>query len=102
MKITVENSIIYLGLTAIIFFLIKAFTYNKIPNGHIAVLTILIMILIIFITMQKDCRVNKVEGYQMTGKPIKNNKHNLSSNSLEIDKDVQDFKDIIGIDKKMY
>lgn len=112
---SLQDLIKYLGSAAIIYFLIKAFTHDKLNNTNISIIVICIMALIIFITMQNSsCSTkNKIEGYQSVNQYMvdsvyanPNNEESyhaiLNKDNTYEDEDVRDFKDIMGIDKKMY
>jgi hypothetical protein len=115
--ITFLDLIKYLGLAVIVYLLIKAFVGSKISNEAILILTIIIMAIAIFLMNQCAACPNRyvTEGYRVTDPPIVDSIYpgpDQSDSDLGnpenpmlikyTDKDVQDFKDIMGIDKKTY
>lgn len=95
---SVVDSIKYIGLAAIIYFLIKAFVNDKLDNMQIAFLVVCILVLIIFITNHSSkCVI--VEKYQnmISDTPVASD----PSTNHE-DDDIRDFKEIMGIDKQYY
>lgn len=115
--ISLQDSIKYIAIAAIIYFLLKAFAADKLKEEHIILLVVLIMALIIFIANQNFTCPNKrrFEGYQMTDTAIVNsvypgpNNTNLPldkptewDNTQYPDQDIQDMKDIMAIDKETY
>jgi hypothetical protein len=119
--ITLQDGIKYLGLTAIVYFLIKAFADDKLDNKQIAILVIAIMVVAIFIMNQQvDCPKRPLkERYQVTDPPLVDSIYpgpNNTDTPMDtiaragptkpaikwVDKDIQDMKSIMGIDKKVY
>ena len=119
---SLQDGIKYIGLAAILYFLIKAFAGNYIDNKQIAILVLIIMALVIFLlSISTDCpkNINKIiarEHYQITDPPIVNSIYPGPDNTeyrtdtllppppniMEKDADIQDFKDILPIDKQVY
>lgn len=120
-----QDAIKYVGLAAIIFFLTKAFIGDKLSNQEIALFVFIVILIIWFLTMQNNYNSNPNlntlalrEKYQITDPPVvdsiypgpdnterridKLNPRPKSMPDADIDKDVRDFKDIAGIDKKTY
>jgi hypothetical protein len=121
--ISLQESIKYIGLAAIIFCLIKAFGGDSLDNKSLAALVIGIMILVYFIANDKNkCprRRNRSEGFNPTDPPIVSSIYPAPQNSDYIplegrpeplnfdvpvgnaDPDIENLKDIMGIDKKTY
>ena len=101
---TLEDVIKYVGLAAIIYFLIKAFANDKISNTHIVFIIICVMVLVIFITKQNTNCQKKIEGYQTVSK-----NQNIERGYVPDDDhyhyeddDMRDFKDTLGINKQKY
>lgn len=113
---TLQDAIKYIGLAAIIYFLIKAFAANKLPDKYIIVLVILIMAIVIFIVNQQTkCPRKTVEGYQITPPSIvpsiypgPDNKDPVLDKPDEwvvkdyTNEDIENLKDIMGINKETY
>ena len=61
--ISISDTIKYIGIAAIVYFLIKAFARDSLSNLQILVLVVLIMILVIFISCQNvNCpHKNRIE-----------------------------------------
>ncbi len=121
--ISFQDSVKYIGLTIIIYFLIKAFTDNAIDDKQIAFLVVCIMGLVLFLSYPKQKCGKKykseqyqiTEPYQITNPPLVDSIYPQKENSdskpdvspryknIEYgDQDIQDFKDIMRIDKKTY
>jgi hypothetical protein len=114
--LSLQNFIKYLGLAIIIFFLIKAFTDNKLDNTSVCILVIIIMALIMFLIRNTTCVRSKNEHYQITDPPIVDSIYPgpdniemetdilepMKPDIKEKDQDIQDFKDIMAIDKETY
>jgi len=121
---TLQDGIKYLGLAAILYFLLKAFANNKMSDCQIIILILFIMLIVIFIACQSfECpKKIKSEGFDMingisnsvypgpyTNKNINDN-NNVNNEDIQYnnndvdygDDDVNDFKDIMGIDKQRY
>jgi hypothetical protein len=125
---SLQDGIKYVGLAIIIFFLIKAFISDKMDNKQIVVLVIAIMAIVIFLVCHRsDCpkerfknqRERKLAGreyYEITDPPIVDSIYPGPENTEERsapllpppppiknrNKDIQDFMDIMGIDKQLY
>lgn len=99
--LSLENSVKYIGLAAIIYFLIKAFTNNLLSNWQIALFVIIIMIVIIFIIEQKTaCDQNRKtrEGFQEVKQTeILNN----DENKIDPDTNIENIEVIDGIERIM-
>lgn len=117
--IPLEDAIKYIGVIAIIYFLIKAFVEDKMNNREICLLTLFITIPIVALCIQlpKKKRVNQVEHYQITDPPIVPSIYPGPSNQDAVlgtvkvppplpasaqDLDVQDFKSIVPINLQTY
>ena len=115
--ISIQDGIKYIGLAAIIYFLVKAFAANKLTNQQIALLVLCIMVIVIFIASQQFVCSNKnrIEGYQVTNTPVTDSVYagpdstdetldtpNEFPNTQCPDDDMEDMKDIMHIDKKIY
>lgn len=131
--ISLQDKIIaFVGLTAIIYFLIRAFTGDQLNNKQILLLLLCIMIPVVFVCDQsnKKCRSDLVsmnrqtqirtpttEHYQVTDPPVTSSIYPGPPNRDPVlgkvqippalpvasdDLDVQDFKDIMPINKKIY
>lgn len=117
--ISLQDGIKYLGLTAIVYFLIKAFANDKLDNKQLVILVVLIMAIVIFIVNQQvTCpkKMAKMEHYRITEPPLVDSIYPGPSNvneplgkleklSLPLpdqDADLEDFKSIMGIDEKVY
>ncbi|XWV26499.1 hypothetical protein QJ857_gp0570 [Tupanvirus soda lake] len=114
---TLQDGIKYIGLAAIVYFLLKAFANNILTNCQIIILVLCIMLFVIFIASQNFNCPNKykVERFDMTN-GITNSvydgplNHNIDdddtadeyNNMDHSDDDINDFKDIMGIDKQRY
>jgi len=115
-----QDSVKYIGLALIIYFLIKAFTEDVIDDKQIAALVLLIMAIVVFLSWQtpkcaKSRHVTR-ESYQITDPPLvdsiypqKNNADPKPAgvdphykNTEYKDPDITDFKDIMRIDKQTY
>lgn len=115
--ISLQDSIKYIAVAAIIYFLLKAFVADKLGEEYIILLVVIIMALVIFIANQNFTCPNKrrLEGYQMTNPAIVNSVYPGPTNTNEpLDKptewnntqypdaDIEDMKDIMAIDKETY
>lgn len=113
---SLQDLIRYVGLAAIIFFLIKAFANNKLNNKQIIFLVIAITLIVIFLICQyPSCRKTK-EPYQITDPPLVDSIYpgpdntEYKADQLEklppmkeyVNEDMQNSKDIAGIDKELY
>jgi hypothetical protein len=116
--ISLIDGIKYLGLTAILYFLIRAFADDKLSNIELIVLVIIIMVLVIttcsFLSKPK-CPIR--EHYQVTDPPVVPSIYPGPSNQDEVlgtvqippplpasaeDRDIRDFKSIVPINKHLY
>uniref|UniRef100_A0A6C0LTF7 Uncharacterized protein n=1 Tax=viral metagenome TaxID=1070528 RepID=A0A6C0LTF7_9ZZZZ len=122
--ISLQEIIKYVGLIAIIYFLVKAFSEDKLSTNQVLLLSLLILIVAAFVLYKSknECikiqPIQKNEHYQITDPPVtdsiypgpENREEKLDSveedpsplNGPNIDKDIRDFKDIMTIDKKTY
>lgn len=93
--------IAYIGLAAIIYFLIKAFAYNKLSSKDIAVLVAIIMLLVIFIASQRYTCPKRYEGF--TNSVVTGSIPGRETKSTAVaEDDNQQLKNIIGIDADRY
>jgi hypothetical protein len=107
--LSIPNIIKYLGLTAMFYFLIKAFSSNKLTDFQIICAVITIMIFVIFVARQNFSCTR--EGYQTYNMPRIYGNGN-TDNDVRIyqgnddfsyeDDDIRELKDAIGIDKIKY
>jgi hypothetical protein len=116
--ISLQDSIRYIALAAIIYFLVKAFANDTLDNQQIALLVICILLVVAFLMYQTSCPAPKrsVEKYQITDPPVVDSIYPGPPNTNPVlgkpevpptrpkyeDPDIRDFKDIMGIDKKTY
>jgi hypothetical protein len=118
--ISFQDSVKYIGLAVIIYFLIKAFTEESINDKQIAFLVLCIMGIVLFLSYQSSrsakCPKSKKESYQITDPPLVDSIYPQKPNSdlrtpgvtpnyknTEYkDPDIQDFKDIMRIDKQTF
>ena len=117
--ISLEDGIKYAGLTAIIYFLIKAFADDKLGNTEICCLVLFIMVPIIFVCGQiskKKCQ-KRMEPFQITDPPVVPSIYPGPPNTDPVlgvvqvppplpasaqNQDVQDFKSIVPINLQTY
>ena len=113
---TLQDSIKYIAIAAIIYFLLKGFSIGKLSEQHIILLVVAIMAIIIFIACQQfTCPKRRLEGYQMTDTAVTTSvypgpdntdqpldKPKEWDNTQYPDDDIQDMKDIMAIDKETY
>lgn len=114
--ITLQDGIKYIGIAAVIYFLIKAFTQDQLDNSQIALLVVIIMALVIFIMNQQTTCPKQKENYQIlqtpivpsiypgpqTEPPVETNQEVPKCNYKYVDKDIQDMKSIAGLNLKVY
>lgn len=118
--ILLEDAIKYIGIIAVIYFLIKAFANDKMNNKEICLLTLFITVPIIAMCVQlskKKCQIKRAEYYQITDPPIVPSIYPGPSNQDMVlgtvkvppplpesaqDLDVQDFKSLLPIDLEVY
>jgi len=105
---SIQDIIKYIGLAAIIYFLIKAITNDTLDNKQILILVVLIMIVVIFIVGQ-SFTCNRREKFQGEILPIvpsvypnPKSKNDIQGYFNTDDEDIRDFKDIMQIDKQTY
>lgn len=99
--ITVIDGVKYVGLAAIIYFLIKSFANNQLSNLQILMIVIFIMILVIFIVGQNtECSQKSRERFEITpNNPETNNQlPEIDYNQNEVLRDI----DELGLDKNRY
>lgn len=68
--LTDSDYIKYIGFTAILYFLIKAFIGDKVDNTQVITLVVLVIVIFIFISSSKFKCINNIEHYQITNPPI--------------------------------
>lgn len=109
--ITLQDGIKYIGLAAIIYFLIKAFAANILSDKHILILVILIMAVVIFIANQKVGCDRRIEGFQqqidgITKQPDTPQGASNSSNDWNKQnynsQDFEDIKNLMNLDIGTY
>src|SRR3984885_7667505 len=86
--ISLQEIIKYVGLIAIIYFLVKAFSEDKLSTNQVLLLSLLILIVAAFVLYKSKNECIKIQPIPLNGP--------------NIDKDIRDFKDIMTIDKKTY
>ena len=123
LMISLEDGIKYIGLTAIVFFLIKAFADGKLDDTQICILVLFIMVpvVLLFIQSSKKCKLDRqrryIEGYQITDPPVTPSIYPGPPNMDAVlgtvnvppplpasatDPDIRDFKSIVPIDMEVY
>lgn len=81
---TLQDIIKYIGIAAVLFFLIKAFIGNKLDNTQLIILIILIMIIIIFIACQSfTCKKGYERFRELNNLNNSNNSNNFAENQKE-------------------
>lgn len=119
--ISLQDKIIaFVGLTAIIYFLLKAFAGDKLDSTQTILLLLCIMIPVVFVCYQSISKCKSPtskEHYQVTAPPVTSSVYPGPPNKDPVlgkvqippplpqasdDLDIQDFKDIMPINKKIY
>jgi hypothetical protein len=111
-----QDIVKYIGIAAIVFFLIKAFASNGLDNKQVLFLVVAIMLIMIFLLCQKDdCKKKSLnEAYEITDPPIvdsiypgPDNTEYRAAKLLPMppaidytNQDLLDQENIMGIDKK--
>lgn len=113
----VNKFITLIGLAAIIFLLIKAFAGEALSNAQTLMLLVFIMIPVLFVCYQNKSQCKITEPYQVTDPPVTSSIYPGPPNrdpvlgrvqipppipSANDDLDVQDYKDILPINKEIY
>jgi hypothetical protein len=107
---TLQDGIKYIGIAAIVYFLLKAFAHNKLTNTQTIILVVCIMALVIFVACQNFNCPKKIipEGFESNNLMVANSTNiNMEDGAFNetiehTDDDINDFKNIVGIDNKRY
>lgn len=106
--ISLQDCIKYIGLAAIIYFLIKAFADNLLSNKQIGILVLCIIIIVIFIVNQQlSCtKIEKFDSNNNSAQLVSNNENNITRQDMDDedtnDDDMDNLKDILGVDDQKY
>jgi hypothetical protein len=113
--ISLQDSVRYIGLTIVIWCLLKALgsDMSDMSNPKTIFLLVAIVFVVLLLTHRRSC--DKKEEYQMTAPPVVDSIYPQRDNTdtkpdkekryMDVeyeDADIKDFKDIMAIDKKTY
>lgn len=110
-----QNILLYIGLAAVIFFILKAFTNNLLTNSHIIWIVLIIMVLVILLLNQctlctnnknKELFKNVGTNYELSKsyRPPSPASRSPSPSSCPeyLDEDLENLKDEMEIDHNKY
>ena len=99
--LTLRNSVKYIGLVAVTFFLIKSFTRDKISDSQIFIVSIIIMLIVLFIISHDFNCSQKSEKFLQSlnlSHPVGSGNFNQNGNFNE----MEDLKKAINFDHNLY